>query len=227
MLELPDKFLQGSCLPTRSNQEHDDQEVKEDEQDHIGVPVAHLLLMSQERKSLVALLVVVSLGSIFAPSIDAAYSAPLSKNQGRRILAFTLPSRFLFPAPHPAQISQCRAWQQRPLAQASVPAEFFSSPRTLISTFQSQAASRRDVNQIIFNQCILVNQNDRFLRVAKILNVEDGSITEAEASVFGSPDALKRGKGKFNASNESAFVKNLQEQIIMPFLTANQASTLA
>ena len=189
MLELPDKFLQGSCLPTRSNQEHDDQEVKEDEQDHIGVPVAHLLLMSQERKSLATLLVIVSLWSIFAPLIDAAYSPSLSKNQGTRILEFNLRSR--------------------------------------ISTHCSTAASRPDVNQVIFEQCILVNENDPSLRVAKILNVEDGSITEAEASVFGSPDALERGKGQFNASNESAFVKNLQEQIIMPFLTANQASTLA
>ena len=214
MLELPDKFLQGSCLPTRSNQEHDDQEVKEDEQDHIGVPVAHLLLMSQERKSLVALLVVVSLGSIFAPSIDAAYSAPLLKNQGRRILAFTLPSRFLFPAPHPAQISQCRAWQQRPLAQASVPAEFFSSPRTLISTFQSQAASRRDVNQIIFNQCIC--ESDRLLGVARIPNVEKESITQDEAIVF---------EIDYDQS-EDAFMNTVQEKIIIPFMTANQASTL-
>ena len=145
--------------------------------------------MSQERKSLATLLVIVSLWSIFAPLIDAAYSPSLSKNQWTRILEF--------------------------------------NPRSRISTHCSTAASRPDVNQVIFEQCILVNENDPSLSVAKILNVEDGSITEAEASVFGSPDALERGKGQFNASNESAFVKNLQEQIIMPYLTANQASTLA
>ena len=88
-----------------------------------------------------------------------------------------------------------------------------SSSRSCTSTHDSTAASRKDVNQTIFNQGI--KTSDKSLGVARIPNVENESITQDEALVFES-----------NYELEGAFVKTLQDNIIIPFLTANQASTL-
>ena len=83
-----------------------------------------------------------------------------------------------------------------------------SSSRSCTSTQDSTAASRKDVNQNIFNQCI--NASDKSWGVARIPNVENKSITQDEALVLES-----------NYDLEDAFVKTLQDNIIIPFLSAN------
>ena len=88
-----------------------------------------------------------------------------------------------------------------------------SSSRSCTSTNDSTAASRKDVNQKIFNQGI--KASDKSFGVARIPNVENESITQDEALVF-----------ERNYDSEGAFVKTLQDNIIIPFLSANQASTL-
>ena len=82
-------------------------------------------------------------------------------------------------------------------------------------TNDSTAASRKDVNQTIFNQGI--KTSDKSLGVARIPNVENESITQDEAIVF---------EIDYDQS-EDAFMNTVQEKIIIPFMTANQASTLA
>ena len=80
------------------------------------------------------------------------------------------------------------------------------------STFlhSTTAASDPFVNQNIFYHCIIPLPVP--WTVARITDVEDESITEEEASVLYHPNV-----------SESNFLTNIQDKIIAPYLTSNQA----